>query len=239
MAKKFELKTEATPKVESVVKTEISEELLNLKHLAKLPDTFYMYSPYTSNLEVCELEKETFKTLVKKNGKIGFVLAVYQPHEALLDSNKEKADVPFNKPQLLNIPLHSFKSTLQNMIRGFFQYSDPIIDPESGIILGDRKRDFYQIRSFYELFAFAYCVKYEDILEPIRQKATAADSNASIERYAKNVITSIKSITIGLCKIPIDWILHIPFHLELNNGGANLPITVEHLEKTYQTIIKR
>lgn len=223
-------------KVEKVAK---KQPILNLQDLAKLPKEFYQYSSYTGKLEPCELDKEDFKGFKSSKGTINLVVAVYEPLTLLLDDNKDKVDVPFNKPQIISIPLSSFKSALQTVIKGFFQFSKPIIDKETGLVVSERFQDYFQIRSFYEMFAFAYCVKVDDILDPIKQKSSANETNANIQKYAKDVINAVQNITIGTCKIPLNWLLHIPFHLEVNNGGAVFPITKESLEATYQNIINR
>lgn len=236
MARSATLKTES----ESTVLVENKPTNgLNLSHLATLPNEFYQYSPYTSNLERCDLSKMTFKSLRNKDNEINFVVAVFNPLTVLLDDNKEKVDLPFNKPQVITLPLSSFKSSLASVVKGFFQFQKSITDKQTGESVGERSFNYFQITTTFELFAFAYCLTVEDVIEPIKERSRSTESNATIRKYATEVVNAIKNIVIGTCQIPISSVLHIPFFHEQNNGGAPIQITEKSLKEAYQNILNR
>lgn len=224
--------------VETPEKPVVKASPLNLLHLSKLPEEFYIHNANTQKLEPCKIDSLNLKRFYNSKGNIGFALAVFSPLTLILDDDREKVNIPANKPQLISLPFNTIKTALSNTIKGFFQYRKPIFDKQTGENLGEKTMDFFQIKSTLEYYAFAKCLKVEDILEPIKERSKTTDSNATIKKFATDIVATIKKVVIGTIEISVDSIIHIPFHNELNSEVPTL-ITNEYLESVYQNIINR
>lgn len=218
----------------------------NLLGIAKLPSEVYQFNNYSGRLELVDFEvlnlgnykiKEAKNKNSVLNGKHKFVLAVANPTNIVIDENEEKIDDPVNKAKITSLPLSSLKSALGSSIINYFRSSVQILDKRDNSYKGEKHEDYFKIKSFFEFFAFAYCVTPEDILEPLKQKAKVSDSIATVNRNAREVVKAIKNPVIGATQFPITAIFHVPFYLEDNTVPD--VITLELLQETYQKIINR